>query len=275
MPKPTSTLRLLQDGLGEIGRSGLRSSIGWSVSWWHVVKVGALILVLALSPSTYDRATRRALAQHLYLGTAPILPWFALMSALISVVLIRIVIVTALSYGLSQYALEMLIRVLVLELIPLTAALFVALQVTVPSGAALIRMHARGEFADMVRSGGDPLRHELMPRVVAGVFAVLMLAAVSCLIAMGLTYAAVYGFTLGAFAGFTRTMGQIFEPGVTLILALKTLFFSLAVALIPVGAFLRGQRPLRSGASPELGSLVRLFAAILLIEIVSLMGNYY
>ncbi len=278
MPKKNSTLRALQDGLGEIGRSGARSLIGssidWSTSWWHVVKVGALILVLALSPSTYDRGTRAALARHLYLGSAPILPWFGLLSAVISVVLIRIVIVTALSYGLSQYALEMLVRVLVLELIPLTAALFVALQVTVPSGAALIRMHAHGEFAELMRSGGDPLRHELMPRVVAGVFSVLLLAAVSCLIAMLLTYLAVYGFTLGAFGGFTRTMGRIFDPGVTMILVLKTLFFGFAVALIPVAAFLRGAR---SGAitSLELQSLVRLFAAILLIEVVSLVGNYY
>ena len=274
MPKRTSTLRQLQDGLGEIGRSGLRSSIGWSTSWWHVVKVGALILVLALSPSTYDRANRGALARHLYLGIMPILPWFALLSAVISVVLIRIVVVTALSYGLSQYALEMVIRVLVLELIPLTAALFVALQITVPSGAALIRMHARGEFAALLRAGGDPLRHELMPRVVAGVFAVLMLAAVSCLIATLLAYAAVYGFTLGAFAGFTRAMGQIFDPGVTLILALKTLFFGLAVALIPVAAFLRAGGPRATAGSPELDSLVRLFAAILVIEVVSLVGNY-
>lgn len=274
-PQQASTLRSLQANLGEIGRSGLRSSIGWSVSWWHVVKVGALILVLALSPSTYDRSTRRALAHHLYLGTAPILPWFALFSALISVVLIRIVIVTAVSYGLSQYALEAMIRVLVLELIPLTAALFVALQVTVPSGAELIRLHARGELAQQVQGGGDPLRRELMPRVVAGIFAVMMLAAVSCLIATLLAYGAVYGFTLGALGPFTRTMGQIFEPGVTLVLALKTLLFSLAVALIPVAAFLRGQRPVSARTSPELQSLVRLFAAILLIEAVSLMSNYH
>lgn len=277
MHKQASTLRALQDGLSEIGRTGARSligtSIGWSVSWWHVVKVGALILVLALSPSTYDRSSRAALARQLYLGTAPILPGFALMAAVISVVLIRIVVVTALSYGLSQYALEMVVRVLVLELIPLAAALFVALRVTVPSGAELIRLHASGALAASARSGGDPLRHELLPRVVAGIFAVLMLAAVSCLIAMGLTYASVYGFTLGGFAGFTRTMGQIFEPGVTLILALKTLFFALAVALIPVAAFLRAARSV--GQAPELDSLVRLFAAILVIEVVSLMGNYY
>jgi len=277
MPKPASTLHSLQDALGAIGRSGARSlvgsSLGWSLSWWHVVKVGALILVLAMSPSTYDRSNRAALARQLYLGTAPILPWFALMAAVVSVVLIRIVVVTAMSYGLSQYALEMVIRVLVLELIPLAAALFVALRVTVPSGAELIRLHVGGALAASARAGGDPLRHELMPRVVGGIFAVLMLAAVACLIAMGLTYAAVYGFTFGAFDGFTRTMGQIFEPGVTIIFALKTLFFALAVALIPVAAFLRAARSV--GRSPELDSLVRLFAAILAIEVVSLLGNYH
>jgi phospholipid/cholesterol/gamma-HCH transport system permease protein len=268
---PMSTLRSLQDSLGRVGRRGAR----WSVSWWHVVRVGALILVLALSPSTYDRANRAAVARHVVLGTAPILPWFALLSALVSVVLIRIVIVTSVSYGLSQYALEMMVRVLVLELIPLTAALFVALRNTVPSGAELIRMHARGEFEALQAAGIDPLRHELLPRVVAGVFAVLMLAVVNCLIAMALAYLAVYGFTFSAFAGFTRTLGHIFNPAVSLIFALKTLFFSLAVALIPVAAFLRGPRRAGARTSPELESLVRLFAAILLIEVVSLMSNYY
>ncbi len=280
MPKQGSSLRALQDSLGQIGhlgrggaRSLIGSSIGWSISWWHVVKVGALILVLALSPSTYNRDNRTALAAQLVRGTAPSLPWFALFSAVVSLVLIRIVVVTAVSYGLSQYALALVIRVLVIELIPLTAALFVALRVTLPSGAELVRLQASGALAALAARGGDPLRHELMPRVVAGIFAVAMLAAVSCGVATVLSYLAVYGFTRGGLDGFTRTMGQIFDPGVTLILVLKTLLFSLAVALIPVAAFLRGARAL--GTHPELDSLVRLFAAILVIEAISLMGNYH
>ena len=147
----------------------------------------------------------------------------------------------------------------------------------VSAGAQLTALHASGALLAQEQAGADPLRHALLPRVVAGMFAVLMLAAVACLIATLLTYAAVYGFTLGAFAGFTRTLGQIFNPSVALIFALKTLFFSLAVGLIPVAAFLRGpQSAVAPGArsSPELDSLVRLFAAILLIEIVSLVGNY-
>ena len=50
--------------------------------------------------------------------------------ALFNVVLIRIVVVTAFAYGLSQYALNMVVRVLVLELVPLVAALFVTIRIT-------------------------------------------------------------------------------------------------------------------------------------------------
>ena len=269
-----ATLRNLQDAVGDLGREGA----SWSVSWWHVLHAGALVLVLALSPSTYTRSSRAALARQIWHGTAPLLPWFALLSALVSVVIIRIVVVTALSYGLTQYALEMVVRVLVLELIPLTAALFVALRATVPAGGELTAMHASGALHAQEKAGADPLRHELLPRVVAGMFAVLLLAAVSCIITMALAYVAVYGFSLAAFAGFTRTLGRIFNPGVALIFALKTVFFSFAVALIPVAAFLRGPQSAvapGSRASPELDSLVRLFAAILVIEATSLVGNYY
>ena len=272
------TLRSLQEGLGDLGRSSLRTSIGWSVSWWQVIYAGAIVMVLALSPSTYTRVSvRAALARQLYLGTAPLLPWFALLSALLSVVIIRIVVVTAVSYGLTQYALEMVVRVLVLELIPLIAALFVALRATVPSGAELTALHARGALHEQEKAGADPLRHELLPRVVAGLFAVLLLATVSCLIAMVLAYVAVYGFSLAALGGFNRALGQIFNPEVSMILALKTLFFAMAVGLIPVAAFLRGpQSAVAPGerASPELDSLIRLFVAILLIEVLSLVGNY-
>ncbi len=263
-------MRSLQASLGDVGRAG----IGWSASWWHVVHVGALILVLALTPSTYRRDNRQALARHVYLGAGPVLPWFALLSALISLVLIRIVVVTAMSYGLSQYAIEMVVRVLVIELIPLTAALFVALRVTMPGGAELGAMHAKGVLLALSEQGVDPVRRELLPRVVAGIFSVALLAAVSCSLAMLLAYLTVYGFTVGGFPAFTRTVGQIFNPGVAMIFTLKTLLFSLAVSLIPVSAFLRGRRVAGSRSTAEMQSLVRLFSAILLIEVGSLMSNY-
>ncbi len=236
--------------------------------------LGAVSLALALTPSSWSHAGRRRIARHVYLDTAPVLPGFAVLIALISLVLIRIVIVTALSYGLTKYALEMVVRVLVLELIPLTAALFAALRCTVPNGAEIAALRAGGRFETLAARGDDPLRLEVLPRVISGVFAVATLAAVSCVIALLLAYLSVYGFSGAAFARYTRTVGQVFTPAVTLIFVLKTFFFGLAVTLIPLAAVLDKRPGPHSRTSAELRAMVRMFVVILGIEAASLVGNY-
>jgi phospholipid/cholesterol/gamma-HCH transport system permease protein len=253
-----------------------RAAQHWIIEWWRLVHLGALILALVLSPSSYARDNRGILARHIYLNTAPILLWFTVLCALVTVILTRIVVVTALSYGLSQYALQVVIRVLVLELIPLTAALFVALRCTIPDGAELTAMQASGELDAQRARGIDPVRREVLPRVVAGIFSGFTLAALSCVVALVVAYIAVYGFNLAGIAAYTRLFGQVFSPAVTLIFVLKTFFFCLAVSLIPMASALYGMGGAASvRTSAEIRGLVRMFSVILLIEILSLVGNYY
>lgn len=252
-----------------------RAAGAWLAGWWRVLHIGAQVLVLALTPSSYRGANRTAIAQQVYLGTAPVLLWFTVLSSLISLVIIRIVIVTSVSYGLSQYALEMLVRVLVLELIPLTAAVFVALYCALPFAADVAAVRARGGFDALRRDGVDPLQREVLPRALAALFAVLMLASVACVVAALLAYFSIYGFTGSAFAGYTRVFGHVFGPAVSTIFALKSALFALAVAVIPLASVLQEDARRRSRTSAELRSLVRLFVVLLLIEAASLAGNYY
>src|SRR5690606_27751163 len=142
----------------------------WAAAWARITFFGAVMVVRALSPQSYGPETRANLARHVYLDTAPILGWFTLMIALFTLIITRIVVVTAASYGLSQYALEMVVRVLVIELIPLVAALFVALRTTIPSGAALVEMRRIGHFRTLRRRGLDPIAVEVLPRLIAGIF---------------------------------------------------------------------------------------------------------
>ena len=256
---------------------GLRALARWLHNWWRILQLGGELLALALSPSTYGAAYRRALLRHIYFGAAPSLVWFAVLTTLLSLVVIRIVLVTSVSYGLTQYALEMVVRVLVLELIPLTAALFAALRCTIPQAAEVTVLRSRGQWAADMRAGGDdPMRLEVLPRVSAGVVCALLLAAVSCGITLVLAYFAVYGFTSAGFPAYTRTVGHVFSPGIALVFALKILAMALAVSLLPVASVLI--EPVRSRtytASAELRGLVRMFFAILLIEGAALVGNYY
>jgi phospholipid/cholesterol/gamma-HCH transport system permease protein len=262
----------VQDSLAQWGG---RVRETWA-AWWRVVLMGAQVVVLAFSPSSYRHgAQRSAVLRQIYLATAPLLTWFLVLSALISVVLIRIVVATAFSYGLSQFALEVLVRTLVLELIPLYAALFVSLRYAMPGAQNL-----RKRLSDQLRGGTEPdqhllLRTELLPRTLASVFSVSMLAAVSCVVALVLTYFTVYGFSPWGLPEYTRSVGSVFTSAVTLIFSLKTLFFSLAVAVVPLAASVKRDADGRFSRRSDISEFARLFSVVLLIEVVSLVGNYY
>lgn len=253
---------------------GVRAFTRWLRNWWRIAELGVQLLSLALSPSSYRADYRRALLQHIYLGTAPSLVWFTVLTTLLSLVVIRIVLVTSVSYGLTQYALEMVVRVLVLELIPLTAALFAALRCTIPRAAEVAALRPGGAW-DARRSGAEPMLIEVLPRVTAGIVCALLLAAISCSVTLLLAYWSVYGFTTAGLPAYTRTVGHVFGPGVALVFGLKILALALAVALLPVASVLIEPARPRAGTTAEVQGLVRMFFVILMIEGASLVGNYY
>ncbi len=244
-------------------------------AWWHILQLSADVLVLLLTPATYRHGRWPHVAAHLVSPIAPLLLWYSLLSALVGMVIIHIVLVTALTYGLSQYALQMVVRVLVLELIPLSAAMAVALRIGIPAAAELALLRADGGFAALQASGADPLQHAVAPRALAGLVAVLLLAALSSVLTLALTYLMVHGFSPWGLERFTRAVGRVFSPAVTLIFGLKTLAFAAAVALVPIGSSLQPQRDRLSPLPLELQGLMRMFIVILLIETASLVGNYY
>lgn len=243
---------------------GLRQRV---LTLWQLAHLAALVLLLALSPSTYRTPWRRPLVAEVARSAWPLLPGFTLLSAIITLVIVRIVLVTALSYGLSQFALEMVVRVLVLELIPLTAAFAVALRVTVPMAAELTALPAA---ADRLHG----LRAQVAPRALAGIFCVLLLAAVSSAVALVLAYLMAHGLSPWALDGYTRMVGQVFSPAVALVFVLKTGALALAVSVLPIGSALQDHDDKAGPAQRELRGLVRMFVVILAIEVLGLVGNY-
>ncbi|CAM5782375.1 MlaE family ABC transporter permease [Ottowia pentelensis] len=252
-----------------------RGLLGALAGWWLVLFTGAQLMVLAFSPSSYRAQAGAGVLREIERAAAPGLPGFTVLMALFNVVVIRIVVVTAFAYGLEPYAMDAVVRVLVLELIPLVAALYVAVDYSIPGGSQLFKWRRAGGFERLRAQGQDPLAREVLPRVLGGVLAVSLLAAVSCVISLLLTYVAVYGFTLAALPRYNRAVGHIFNPAVTLIFGLKTGLFALTVALLPVANALRDIPRKRTRTSVELQGLVQMFVLMLLIEMAALVGNYY
>jgi phospholipid/cholesterol/gamma-HCH transport system permease protein len=243
-----------------------RVAAAWAM-WRFAGQLTGWVLLWAVSPATYRGPRWHALARELVAAVQPALVWYTAVWTLLAQVLIHIVVVTAQAYGLQPYAVEMIVRVLVLELIPLSAALFVLLRVMLRVVAAWSPGSAGA--APPLAGPWAPWQ-ALVPRALAGALAVLLLVLLSSWVALILAYLNLYGWTPWAWSAFTQAVGQIFDPAVSLVFVLKTLFFALAVAVMPLLPTRRA-----GGGWEQVDALVRTTGVLLLLELLALLGNYY
>jgi len=244
-------------------------------SWRRVLRFAGIATAALLSPSTYQAETRALAVHQIYLTAWKILPGYLLFAALLSLVIVDIVGSAARAYGLSQYALELMLRVLVLEVIPLLTALFVALRSGAAIGSEVALMAVSGQFAEERAPAGRPLESELVPRIAGAALSVASLTTLACAIAVWLAYVVTYGFSDAGLPEFGQVIGDVFDLQVLVGLMLKCLLFGLAVALIPVASGLEAERDnLKSAPDAVLGGLVKLFFVIGVIEVLSLIGKY-
>ena len=244
-------------------------------SWRRVLRFAGIATVALLPPATYRAEAREMAVRQIHATAWEVLPGYLLFSALLSLVIIEIVASTARAYGLAQFALELMLRVLVLEVIPLLTALFVALRSGAALGSEVALMTVSGELVEEQESGESPLQKELVPRIAGAALSVASLTTLSCAIAVWLAYVATYGFSDAGLQEFERTIAEVFDGQVLSGFMLKCLLFGLAVALIPVASGLEAERDnLKSAPDAVLGGLVKLFFVIGLIEVFSLMAKY-
>lgn len=244
-------------------------------SWRRLLRFAGFATVAALSPSAYGPQARAVAVRQIYLTAWRILPGYLVVAALLSLLLIEVVVVSARRYGVTQYSLELVLRVLVLELVPLMTALFVALRSGAAIGAEIALMSVRGELDDAEEAGASPLHAELVPRIAGAAMSMASLTTLGCVIAVWLSYVVFYGFTSAGLPEFTRIVSNVFDGVELTVFALKCMLFGIAVATIPAATGLEAEPGvIKSLPAVVLGGLIKLFFAIVTIEVASLMVKY-
>jgi phospholipid/cholesterol/gamma-HCH transport system permease protein len=162
----------------------------------------------------------------------------------------------------------------VLELIPLMAAFYVALR----SGSAMVTevalMRVSGELDELFAAHIDPYEREFVPRIAAAAISVFALTIVSCTVVMCVAYLVTYGANPSGLDEFARTVARVFGPRAIAGFMLKSFLFGAAVAVIPIAAGLDATRERESVSGAVMGGMVRLFVTLALIELLSLVAKY-
>ncbi len=159
-------------------------------------------------------------------------------------------------------------RILVLEILPLVTAIFVALRTGAAINTEVALMNIQNELDALRRIGIDPMRLELLPRVVGGTISVLALTAVSVVVALWLTHLLIIEFHPWTLTDgdFTHMIGKVLDGPTLLVFWIKTFAFGFAVTVIPISEGLSTPQKLFYAPIAVLRGMVRLFFSLMVIE---------
>src|SRR5205814_7015410 len=95
----------------------LAAGAAWFRAWGHVARFALAAFAAAFARATYTPITRTATLQQVYFTAWQPLAGFTLFSTIMSLVVIQVTITAARGYGLAGYALQLVLRVPVLQLL--------------------------------------------------------------------------------------------------------------------------------------------------------------
>jgi len=211
---------------------------------------------------------------QLWFTAVRIAPAYLGLVALFALVAVRITLTAAREWGLDAIAVELVLRLYALELMPVLAALLVALRSGSAIAAELALMRATGELAELARAGARLQRSEYLPRVVATVVAVVALSLASAGVCFVAIYALAFGASPHGAAEFGHAVATVFSPAALIGFVLKGALFGIATGAVAVKAGLGADARLRSVPVAVRAAMVRLFFLLAAIEIAALALAY-
>lgn len=246
----------------------------WWWLWWNNLYLGSAALVLLCYPSSHRLRMWLVVCCQVYARLRWSLLVYVLITAAVGMVSTQIVRNALFGFGLLQLTPNLLLRVLLVELVPLAAALVVAIKLSIPLGVELAGLRRRRHLQRLEDAGLDAMRAEFLPRLLMGVYAAVALAAFGSAVVMVTIYLGLYGYTTAGLEAFTHIFGRTMTPLFTAIFVAKVLAFGYIAGLIPLTvAFIDPRYGLRRDS--ELTTLARVLALLILVEVLSLIANYY
>jgi phospholipid/cholesterol/gamma-HCH transport system permease protein len=250
------------------------AAVGWFRAWLHAALFGFACAAAALSPSSYTPQTRALALRQIYFTAWQVLAGYLLFAAVLSLIVVRITVAATFEFGLSGYAVELVLRAMVLELLPLLTALFVALRSGSAIGTEIALMRVSGELDPAHAADAGPMQREFVPRVIASGIAVASLTVLGCTTATVVAYAAIYGFSPWGLEEYLQVIAHVFSLPALAGFLLKCTLFGFVVAVIPIAAGVSATRDIKSAPFAVMGAMVRLFFALGIIETAALAAAY-
>jgi phospholipid/cholesterol/gamma-HCH transport system permease protein len=224
---------------------------------------------------TYNSAMRNVLVNQIYFTAVQILPVFVTVSIIFGSLLIGIVFQLLKQYGLTEYFGNVLMGLVVTELSPF----FTVLLITLRSGSAmsteLAVMKVNREIKTLEMFRIDIIDYLLLPRIINGVISLVLLSSLFSIVLLtsGILFSwLIFGLSADVYLNILLNSTNFSDIVIAL---LKCAVFGFFITLITIRFGLRASHELTSIPIVVSSGMVNVFAAIMIIEVLSLITKLF
>ncbi len=220
---------------------------------------------------TYNSATRAVLLNQIYFTAVQILPLFLVGSILFGSMLIGVVFKIIMDLGLVHYLGKILVGLLVVEMAPLVTALLIALRSGSAINAEIAVMKVSREMRTLEVFNIEAIDYLFIPRIVNGVVSVVLLSGLFSIVVIisGLLFSNIF-FGMSADV-YTGVLLDSANSGDLILSIIKAATFGFFITMIPIRSGFAATDELTSVPITVLRGMVKVFIAILIIEVLSLL----
>ncbi len=229
-----------------------------------------LCIIHVFLPQSYNPAMIMVLIKQIYFTAVGILPIFFFMSIVFGTIFIGVVISLATQYNLQDKIGSIIITFSVDEFAPFFTALLISLRSSTAVNTEIAVMKVNKELNTLKEYRIDLIDYLFIPRIISGIISVTSLSALFAIIMISSGY---------IFALFTMQMDlhsykmllfNAIEIKDLVVLLLKGVAFGFVAMVIPIYSGLKAFDSYTAIPISVLNGMVKLFIALFVIEVVSL-----
>ncbi len=246
-----------------------RSAINTSLSLRQTVTFTARIILRLFDMRTYNSASRMVFISQFYFTAVQVLPLFLLVAIIFGSMVNGMAFQAIKDLGLSDYLGRLLMGFVVTELSPFVTVLLIALRSSSAINAEIAVMKVNRELYTLESFNIDLIDYLFVPRILIGMLSMVLLSSLFSLVVLSiglLVSSVIFGTSVDAYIDILLRSASV--PDMIIVL-MKCATFGFFITLIPIRQGLTASQDLTSVPIAVLNGMVKVFLAIVVIEVLS------
>jgi len=247
-----------------------KAAINSSRSLFDYFRLALDISARLCRKKTYTSTAMAVMISQIYFTAVQILPLFLTVSVIVGFLLIGILLHILKDLGLAEYLGRVIMGFVVTELSPFITVLLLALRSSSAMNAEIATMKVNRELHTLEMFDIDVIGYLFLPRVLSGVISLVLLSGIFSIVVLITGFicsSLIFGMSSDVYANLLLNSAQLSD---ILILLVKCALFGFFITLIPIRSGLNASNDLTSIPVAVLNGMVKVFIAIVVIEVLTL-----